>query len=202
MNRHRLSLLLLLAAVTLIVAAACAKRPSVTVASAPAPTGAATMTPPPAPAPTPAAPAPAPAPPPAAVAPTPAPEPAPTARPAPPPAEFSANDNLKAIHFDFDKADIRKVDVPILTASAKWLNDNKNHLVLIEGHCDARGTNEYNLALGERRAKAAMNFLVAQGVAPARMTLVSYGEERPLCRDENEACWARNRRGGFLTKPQ
>jgi len=74
--------------------------------------------------------------------------------------------------------------------------------VLIEGHCDERGTNEYNLALGERRAKAAMNFLVAQGVPAARMTIISYGEERPLCREESEKCWAENRRGMFLTKSQ
>jgi len=137
--------------------------------------------------------------PPAVVAPPPAP--VATARPAPP-SEFMPNDALKPIHFDFDKSDIRKADAEILTASARWLNDNRGHLVLIEGHCDERGTSEYNLALGERRARAAMNFLVAQGIAPARMAIVSYGEERPLCRDESEACWAQNRRGMFLTKPQ
>ena len=75
-----------------------------------------------------------------------------------------------------------------------------NNLVLIEGHCDERGTNEYNLALGERRAKATMNYLVSQGVQAARITIISYGEERPLCTEKTEACWARNRRAHFLTK--
>jgi len=206
MIRHRIPLVLVLALGLVIDVTACAKRPSVTVASAPAPTGGATLAPPPAPAPAPPAavapPAPAPEPP-AVVAPPPAPTPTPvaTARPAPP-SEFMPNDALKPIHFEFDKADIRKADAEILLASARWLNDNRGHLVLIEGHCDERGTNEYNLALGERRARAAMNFLVAQGIAPARMAIISYGEERPLCRDESEACWAQNRRGMFLTKPQ
>jgi peptidoglycan-associated lipoprotein len=72
--------------------------------------------------------------------------------------------------------------------------------VLIEGHCDERGTAEYNLALGERRAKAAMSYLVAHGVEASRVTIVSYGKERPLCTDRAEACWARNRRDMFLTK--
>lgn len=79
---------------------------------------------------------------------------------------------------------------------------NAGHLVLIEGHADERGTNEYNLALGERRAKAAMNYLVAQGVPAARFTLISYGEERPVCRERTEQCWAQNRRAHFLVKPQ
>jgi peptidoglycan-associated lipoprotein len=199
MTGRRLSLLPVLVLSLFIAYVGCAKRPSVTVASAPAPTA-----PAPAPAPAPAAPAPAPAPPPvaAAPAPEPAPAPAPTARPAPPPSEFMPNDNLKPIHFDFDKADIRKSDAEILTASARWLADNPANLVLIEGHCDERGTNEYNLALGERRAKAAMNFLAARGIAASRMTIISYGEERPLCRDSNEKCWAENRRGMFLTKSQ
>jgi peptidoglycan-associated lipoprotein len=65
-----------------------------------------------------------------------------------------------------------------------------------------RGTNEYNLALGERRAKAAMNYLVSQGVSSARFSLISYGEERPVCREKSEGCWARNRRAHFLVKPQ
>jgi len=193
MTGRRLSLLPVLALSLFIVSVGCAKRPTVTVAAAPPPTAAPT----PAPAPAPAAPAPAPP-----VAAAPAPAPVVTARPSPPPSEFMPNDNLKPIHFDFDKSDIRKGDADILTASAKWLTGNPGNLVLIEGHCDERGTNEYNLALGERRAKAAMNFLVAQGVPAARMTIISYGEERPLCREESEKCWAENRRGMFLTKSQ
>jgi peptidoglycan-associated lipoprotein len=122
-----------------------------------------------------------------------------TAAARPPVAEFSANPNLKDIYFDFDKYDIRPGDAKILDSNATWLKSN-NNLVLIEGHCDERGTNEYNLALGERRAKATMNYLVSQGVQAARITIISYGEERPLCTEHNEACWARNRRAHFLTK--
>jgi len=178
-----------------VVLAGCAKRPAMTAASAPAPTGAAQATTPPAAmAP---APAPQPTPPPAAAAPQ------PTAQPAarPPVQEFAANPNLKDIHFDFDKYDIRPGDAKILDGNATWLKSN-DVLVLIEGHCDERGTNEYNLALGERRAKATMNYLVGQGVQAGRITIISYGEERPLCTEHTEACWARNRRAHFLSKPR
>ena len=72
--------------------------------------------------------------------------------------------------------------------------------MLIEGHCDERGTNEYNLALGERRAKSTMNYLVSQGVQASRITIISYGKERPVCTEHTEDCWARNRRSHFLTK--
>ena len=112
-----------------------------------------------------------------------------------------ANPNLKEIHFDFDKYNIRPADAKILDGNAAWLKSN-NNLVLIEGHCDERGTAEYNLALGERRAKSAMNYLVAQGVQASRITIISYGKERPLCTEKTEACWARNRRDAFLTKAQ
>jgi peptidoglycan-associated lipoprotein len=89
------------------------------------------------------------------------------------------NPALSAIHFHFDKSEIRNADAAILQANARWLVDNPNQLLLIEGHCDARGTNQYNLALGERRAGAAMKRLIQYGVDAARITLVSYGEERP-----------------------
>jgi peptidoglycan-associated lipoprotein len=176
---------------------ACARRPNIPVVAAPAPTAPvvapAPPPPPPAPAPAPVAPPPAPAP---------APAPAPTAAPAPPPApkEFMPNDNVKPIFFDFDKAVIRPGDAKTLDASAAWLKQNANQLLLIEGHCDERGTNEYNLALGDRRAKAAMNYLVAQGISADRMTIVSYGEERPACTEHTEACWAKNRRDQFMVK--
>jgi len=104
------------------------------------------------------------------------------------------------VHFDFDKAVIRRGDVKILDASAGWLKANPEQLLLIEGHCDERGTNEYNLALGERRAKAAMSYLVSRGVQASRITLISYGKERPLCTEKAERCWARNRRDHFLVK--
>jgi peptidoglycan-associated lipoprotein len=177
---------------------ACARRPNIPVVAAPPPTQPpAVVTPPPPPPPAPA-PAPvAPAPPP------PAPAPPPTAAPAPPPPapkEFQPNDAVKPIFFDFDKAVIRPGDAKTLDASAAWLKQNANQLLLIEGHCDERGTNEYNLALGDRRAKAAMNYLVAQGISADRMTIVSYGEERPVCTEHTDACWAKNRRDQFMVK--
>ena len=178
----------------------CPKRPATMAASsAPPPTAA----PAPAPAPTPPAPAPlAPTPPPVAVAPQP-PAPAPaTPAPQPKPSEFTANPNLTDIRFDFDKYNIRPGDAKILDADAAWLKSNPGNLVLIEGHCDERGTNEYNLALGERRAKSTMNYLVAQGVQASRITIISYGKERPVCTEHNEGCWSNNRRAHFLTKAQ
>ena len=116
--------------------------------------------------------------------------------------EFKANANLNQIHFDFDKYNIRPGDAKILDANAAWLKSNAGNLVLIEGHCDDRGTAEYNLALGERRAKSTMNYLVAQGVQANRITIISYGKERPVCTEQTEACWAKNRRANFLTKAQ
>ena len=130
---------------------------------------------------------------------TPAPA-APAARPSP--KEFMANAALKDIFFAFDKYDIRPEDAKTLDANAAWLKTNADNLLLIEGHCDERGTNEYNLALGERRAKAAMNYLVSQGVQANRITIISYGEERPACNEKTESCWSKNRRAHFLVKPR
>ena len=113
-----------------------------------------------------------------------------------------ANAALAPIYFDFDKSNIRAGDAKILDASVAWLKANPNHLVLIEGHCDERGTNEYNLALGDRRAKAAQAYLVSKGIAADRITTVSYGEERPACTEKSQACYAKNRRDQFLTKEQ
>ena len=118
----------------------------------------------------------------------------------PSPNEFAETDRLKDIHFDFDKYEIRPQDAKVLDANAAWLKSRPEDLVLLEGHCDERGTNEYNLALGERRARAAMNYLVAQGVQARRITLISYGKERPACTSHDEACWAANRRAHFLVK--
>jgi peptidoglycan-associated lipoprotein len=113
---------------------------------------------------------------------------------------------LRDIYFDFGKAVIRPGDVKILDANAAWLRANPGHLVLIEGHCDNRGAtnrkNEFNMDLGERRAQAAMNHLIAQGVHPSRITILSYGEERPQCTEESEGCWSQNRRSRFLVKPR
>jgi len=170
----------------------CAKRPATTAATAAAP----------APAPRAATPAPAPSPSApssggAAAAPA-----APAQTPRPSPREFMAVAALKEVYFDFDKYDIRPEDAKTLDANAAWLKSNADNLVLIEGHCDERGTNEYNLALGERRAKATMNYLVSQGIQANRITIISYGEERPVCNEKTEACWAKNRRANFLVKPR
>jgi peptidoglycan-associated lipoprotein len=128
--------------------------------------------------------------------------PEPPRRAAPPPAEFRAISEVRTIHFDFDRSDIRPGDAAILDANAEWLRANPQGLVLIEGHCDERGTAEYNLALGERRALSTKAYLVGRGIAESRLTITSYGFERPLCAQRTEACWARNRRAGFLVKPR
>jgi peptidoglycan-associated lipoprotein len=192
MNRQLKSMAAVLPILSLtLFLAGCPKRPAMTQASAPPPVPPPAAAPP-APAPPPPAPAPAPPPPPVA-APTPPPPPA-------PPKEYRANDALKQIYFAFDKSDIRPGDAKILDASAAYLKANPDQLVLIEGHCDERGTNEYNLALGERRAKAAMNYLVANGIEAGRITTISYGKERPVCTEHKESCWSKNRNDTFLTK--
>jgi peptidoglycan-associated lipoprotein len=170
-----------------LLLAGCPKRPAMTAATAPPPVPPAAVAPP-----TPAAPAPAPV--------APAPVAPPTAVAPAPPKEYRANDALKPIYFAFDKSDIRPGDAKVLDATAAYLKANAGQLVLIEGHCDERGTNEYNLALGERRAKAAMNYLVSNGIEAGRITTISYGKERPVCSEHNEACWSRNRNDTFLTK--
>jgi peptidoglycan-associated lipoprotein len=106
-------------------------------------------------------------------------------------------DALKPVYFDYDKSDIRDDMKPVLQANAKWLMTNTAAKVQIEGHCDERGTNEYNLALGERRASAIKRYLEALGVSAARLSVISYGEERPVCTQSDESCMSRNRRGQF-----
>ena len=118
----------------------------------------------------------------------------------PSPKEFVESAALRDIFFDFDKYDVRPADKGTLEENAKWLKSNQSALLLIEGHTDERGTNEYNLALGERRAKATRDYLVSVGIDAGRITVISYGEERPVCTDKTEACWAKNRRAHFLVK--
>jgi peptidoglycan-associated lipoprotein len=120
----------------------------------------------------------------------------------PQPKEFSGVTGLQDIHFDFDKYVIRPEDAQLLSANAEWLRDHPRAVILIEGHCDDRGTNEYNLALGNHRAESALKYLLSRGVARTRMSTLSYGEERPLCTEETEECWAQNRRAHFLVKRQ
>lgn len=112
--------------------------------------------------------------------------------------EFNQVAGLKDIRFDFDHYDIRTEDAMTLDANAKWLSSNGSVQILIEGHCDERGTQEYNLALGDRRAKAAQAYLMSHGVSGSRIRVISYGEEHPLCAAHDESCWQMNRRDHFL----
>ena len=115
---------------------------------------------------------------------------------------FAVDANVKDVFFDFDRYDLRAADTSTLDASASYLKAHPTLLVIVEGHADERGTNEYNTALGERRAKAATMYLASRGVQATRMSIVSYGEERPACAEHTDACWARNRRARFLVKPE
>jgi peptidoglycan-associated lipoprotein len=105
--------------------------------------------------------------------------------------------NLQDIYFDYDQADIGPGEETKLRNAAAFLKQNPNIRITIEGHCDERGSDEYNIGLGDRRANAVKEFLVSQGVAVSRLNTVSYGEERPQCRDESEDCFGRNRRAAF-----
>ena len=118
----------------------------------------------------------------------------------PSPKEFVESAALRDVYFDFDRYDVRGGDKGTLDENAKWLKSNQSALLLIEGHADERGTNEYNLALGERRAKATRDYLVSVGIDAGRITVISYGEERPTCTEKTEGCWAKNRRAHFLVK--
>ena len=104
------------------------------------------------------------------------------------------------IYFDFDSAALSPLAQATLKRKAAWLMENGGVMVTVEGHCDERGTNEYNLALGERRAQSARAYLVDLGVSASRLSTISYGEERPLDPRSNEEAWAKNRRGQFQLK--
>jgi peptidoglycan-associated lipoprotein len=136
-----------------------------------------------------------------------APPPPPPSPPPPPPGpsisqqafqEFQNQD----IYFDFDKYDLRTDARTTLDRKASFLNQNSSVRVQIEGHCDERGTEEYNLALGERRANAAKQYLTTAGISAGRLSTISYGKERPLDPGHNEAAWAKNRRDHFVITGQ
>jgi peptidoglycan-associated lipoprotein len=132
-----------------------------------------------------------------------APEPkAPKAADAAPPREeqFTNVAELSPIHFDFDRAELRKDAVDTLTSHIAWLKNHDDALLLIEGHCDERGTDEYNVALGERRAKSVSDLLAAQGISPERISTTSFGRERPICSANTEECRMQNRRAEFRIK--
>jgi len=105
---------------------------------------------------------------------------------------------FKDILFDYDKYDIRDEEKQTLKAVADYLRKNTSQKVLIEGHCDDRGTSEYNLGLGDKRAQSAKDYLVSLGVPSSRIDTISYGKEKPLCPEHTEDCWAKNRRDHFV----
>jgi len=106
--------------------------------------------------------------------------------------------DLKTINFDFDKTTLTAGAKTILKANAEWLKKNPDISIQVEGHCDSRGTIEYNLALGEKRVITVEKYIMALGVKKERLSVISYGKERPLVKEENEAAWAKNRRANFV----
>jgi peptidoglycan-associated lipoprotein len=158
-------------------------------------------------------PPPPPAPPAAVVTPPPPPPPAPQPVPQPPPPAPPTEEDIFArmsllqlnesrplddVFFEFDQSDLSDAGRAVLQKNSTWMKRWTSTRVTIEGHADARGTNEYNLALGERRAAVARDYLISLGIATGRIDTVSKGEEQQVCREETESCWAQNRRGHFV----
>lgn len=112
--------------------------------------------------------------------------------------KFKSTAELKDVHFRFDKYDLDEQSRSILLENANFLKQNPLVKVEIQGHCDERGTNNYNLALGHRRAVSTKKYLMAQGIDATRLRIISYGEEKPFCGESNENCWERNRRAHFM----
>ena len=123
-----------------------------------------------------------------------APAPPPTPAPAATPFEQAVHD----AYFDYDKADIRSDSREALAQTAEYLKANPSIRITIEGHCDERGSTEYNLGLGDRRSAAVREYLVSLGISADRMNTVSFGKEKPFCLEHNETCWQQNRRGHFV----
>ena len=127
-----------------------------------------------------------------------------TPQPPPPPPQPSATDeelfgrNVRDIYFDYDKYDIRADQRAALQAAAQFLVQHSAMRFTIEGHCDERGSTEYNLALGDNRANAVKNALIQAGVGADRIRTISYGKEKPFCTESSEQCWQQNRRGHFV----
>ncbi len=127
-----------------------------------------------------------------------APAAAETPAPAKPNLSELFSQNIKDAFFDFDKSELRQDARDALTKDAEFLRSYPQAHISIEGHCDERGSTEYNLGLGQRRAEAAKNFLISLGIPADRMTTVSWGKERPFCTEHTEACWAQNRRAHLV----
>jgi peptidoglycan-associated lipoprotein len=109
--------------------------------------------------------------------------------------------NVQTVYFDYDRSDLRPDQVARLQANASWLKQNAVVAFTIEGHADERGSQEYNLGLGDQRANKVKEFLVSAGIDASRITIISYGEERPVCHEANEGCYRLNRRAAFAMKP-
>jgi peptidoglycan-associated lipoprotein len=145
-----------------------------------------------------------------AASPAPVPEPPAAPQPAPEPADplagdlASVNEYLRSqgmlgdVYYTYDSADLSEEARQRLAANARFFNEHPVFEAIIEGHCDERGTPEYNLALGERRASSARSYLASLGVDGSRLRTITYGEERPVCTGNEEACWSQNRRAHFL----
>jgi len=110
--------------------------------------------------------------------------------------------NLKAVYFEFDKYNLTEETRAILNDDARQLMDNPSVSVRLEGNCDERGTNTYNMSLGQKRAQSVKDFLVKYGISANRIETTSYGEEKPVCREHSESCWSRNRRVDFVITAQ
>jgi peptidoglycan-associated lipoprotein len=113
----------------------------------------------------------------------------------------AATSPLKDVLYEFDSYDLRGNARDILRSNADWLKNNPAARIEVEGHCDERGTSEYNLALGAKRAQTAKDYLVSLGIAPDRISTISYGEEIPVCTEGSENCWRQNRRARFVVVP-
>ncbi len=110
----------------------------------------------------------------------------------------ASEEGLKPIYFDFDRSIIRSDARSVMQANAKWLKANPKAKIRIEGNCDERGTIEYNQARGQRRSTSAKKYLTDMGISAKRITLISYGKEKPICSEQDEACWQKNRRDDFV----
>ncbi|HEX2243512.1 MAG TPA: peptidoglycan-associated lipoprotein Pal [Gammaproteobacteria bacterium] len=113
----------------------------------------------------------------------------------------SSSSPLKDVLFEFDSYDLRGTARDVLRGNAEWLKSNPSARIEVEGHCDERGTSEYNLALGAKRSQTAKDYLVSLGISPERISTISYGEEIPVCTEPNENCWRQNRRARFVVVP-
>ena len=111
---------------------------------------------------------------------------------------FKETSNLKDIHFNFDQFGLDSNSKEVLKQNASYLKQNPGIKIEVQGHCDERGTNNYNIALGERRARSTKRYLVSQGIESSRINIISFGEEKPFCFDSNEDCWFENRRAHFM----